>query len=69
MAFFFARQEDNFQKRICPKRTFYLDFVKLGSTILYLFLAGKNGRLFVRFWLTLKKIVALGELRKMPFCT
>ena len=36
-----ARREDHFQKNICPKRTFPSDFVKLGSEILYLFLAEK----------------------------
>ena len=33
-----ARQEDHFQKKICPKRTFPSNFVKLVSKILYLFL-------------------------------
>ena len=32
-----ARQEDHFQKKICPKRTFPSNFVKLVSKILYLF--------------------------------
>ena len=36
-----ARREDYFQKRICPKRTFPSNFVKLVSKILYLFLAEK----------------------------
>ena len=36
-----ARREDHFQKRICPKRTFPSNFVKLVSKILYLFLAEK----------------------------
>ena len=36
-----ARQEDHFQKKICPKRTFPSNFVKLVSKILYLFLAEK----------------------------
>ena len=59
--FFSARQEDHFQKRICPKQ-FPLDFVKLGPEILYLFLAEKMVvclfcfvcllQYFVRFWLT-----------------
>ena len=40
-----ARREDHFQKKICPKRTFPSNFVKLVSKILYLFLAEKNGRL------------------------
>ena len=58
-----ARQEDHFQKRICPKRTFPSDFVKLVSEILYLFLAEKMfvcclfvfcfvSCNFIRFWLT-----------------
>ena len=38
----FARQEDHFQKNICPKRTYPSDFVKLGSKILNLFLAEKK---------------------------
>ena len=33
-------------KNTCPKRIFRSDFVNLGSKILYLFLAGKNDRLF-----------------------
>ena len=41
MAFDSARQEDHFQKKICPKRTFPSNFVKLVSRILYLFLAEK----------------------------
>ena len=36
-----ARREDHFQKKICPKRTFPSNFVKLVSKILYLFLAEK----------------------------
>ena len=36
-----ARQEDHFQKKVCPKRTFPSNFVKLVSKILYLFLAEK----------------------------
>ena len=36
-----ACREDHFQKKNCPKRTFPSDFVKLGSEILYLFLAEK----------------------------
>jgi hypothetical protein len=36
-----ARQDDHFQKKICPKWTFPSNFVKLGSKILYLFLAEK----------------------------
>ena len=63
-----ARQEDHFQKKICPKRTFPSNFVKLVSKILYLFLAEKMVVCccllfvvvvvvvvccnFVRFWLT-----------------
>ena len=43
-----ARREDRFQKFVQNERTFPSDFVKLGSKILYLFLA-KNGRLFVCF--------------------
>ena len=34
-----ARRKDHFQKKICPKRTFPSNFVKLVSKILYLFLA------------------------------
>ena len=34
---FSARREDHFQKRICPKRTFPSDFVKLGSEILIIY--------------------------------
>ena len=34
-----ARRQDHFQKKICPKRTFPSNFVKLVSKILYLFLA------------------------------
>ena len=61
-----ARQEDHFQKKICPKWTFPSNFVKLVSKILYLFLAEKMVVCcllfvvvvvvvccnFVRFWLT-----------------
>ena len=59
-----ARREDNFQKKICPKRTFPLNFVKLVSKVLYLFLAEKMVvcccllfvvcllQFVVRFWLT-----------------
>ena len=59
-----ARREDHFQKKICPKRTFPSNFVKLVSKILYLFLAEKMVVCccllllfvvccnFVRFWLT-----------------
>ena len=36
-----TRREDLFQKKICPKRTFPSNFVKLVSKILYLFLAEK----------------------------
>ena len=36
-----ARRRDQFQKKICPKRTFPSNFVKLVSKILYLFLAEK----------------------------
>ena len=36
-----ARREDHFQKKICAKRTFPSNFVKLVSKILYLFLAEK----------------------------
>ena len=36
-----ARRDDHFQKKICPKRTFPSNFVKLVSKILYLFLAEK----------------------------
>ena len=36
-----ARREDHFQKKMCPKRTFPSNFVKLVSKILYLFLAEK----------------------------
>ena len=41
MASDLAREEDHFQKKICPKRIFPSDFVKLVSKILYLFLAEK----------------------------
>ena len=34
-----ARREDHFQKLFCQKRTLPSDCVKLGSEILYLFLA------------------------------
>ena len=59
-----ARREDHLKKKICPKRTFPSNFVKLVSKILYLFLAEKMVvccllLLFVvvccnivRFWLT-----------------
>ena len=54
-----ARRKDHFQKKICPKRTFPSNFVKLVSKILYLFLAEKMvvcclllSQFFVRFWLT-----------------
>ena len=71
-----ARQEDHFQKKICPKRTFPSNFVKLVSKILNLFLAEKMVvccclllLLFVAtlsdFGLIFKKIEALIELRKM----
>ena len=41
-----ARQKDHFQKKICPKRTFPSNFVKLVSKIYTLFIFGrKNGRL------------------------
>ena len=63
-------------KKICPKRTFPSDSVKLGSEIPYFF-GRKNGRLFCfvnclficcntlfRFWLTFL-IDALIKLRKM----
>ena len=68
-----ACRDDHFQKN-CPKRTFPSDFVKLGSEILYLFLAEKWSFvvLFVLFVATLSdfgllflKIEALIELRKM----
>ena len=36
-----VRREDHFQKKICPKRTFPSNFVKLVSKILYFFLAEK----------------------------
>ena len=41
MASDLARREDHFQNKICPKRTFPSNFVKLVSKILYLFLAEK----------------------------
>ena len=73
MATFSARREDHFKKRICPKRTFPSDFVKLVSEILCLFLAEKMVVCcFVLFVATLSdfgllfyKIEALIELRKM----
>ena len=52
----------NFQKKKCPKRTFPSDFVKLGSEILYLFLAEKWSLivcLFVGFVATLSDFVLL----------
>ena len=74
-----ARREDHFQKKICPKRTFPSNFVKLVSKILYLFLAEKMVvcclllllllLLFVAtlsdFGLLFFLIEALIELRKM----
>ena len=74
-----ARREDHFQKKICPKRTFPSNFVKLVSKILYLFLAEKWSfvvllfcfvvLLFVAtlsdFGLLFFLIGALIELRKM----
>ena len=75
-----ARREDHFQKKNCPKRTFPLNFVKLVSKILYLFLAEKWSfvvllfccfvvLLFVAtlsdFGLLFFLIEALIELRKM----
>ena len=76
-----ARREDHFQKKICPKRIFPSNFVKLVSKILYLFLAEKMVVcclfvvvclfvcLFVAtlsdFGLLFFKIEALIELRKM----
>ena len=41
MASFSALQEDNFQKKVGPKRIFPSDFFKLGSKKLYLLLAEK----------------------------
>ena len=74
-----ARREDHFQKKICPKRTFPSNFVKLVSKILCLFLAEKWSfvvlfccfvvLLFVAtlsdFGLLFFLIEALIELRKM----
>ena len=74
-----ARREDHFQKKICPKRTFPSNFVKLVSKIVYLFLAEKMVvcclllllllLLFVAtlsdFGLLFFLIEALIELRKM----
>ena len=70
-----ARRKDHFQKKICPKRTFPSNFVKLVSKILYLFLAEKMVVccLFVccccnflsDFGLLFFLIEALVELRKM----
>ena len=54
MTYFWARRENHFQKEICPKRTFPSDFLKLGSEILYLFLAEK--RSFVCFRSDLVKL-------------
>ena len=48
-----ARREDHFQKKICPKRTFPSNFVKLVSKILYF------------IWLPFFLIEAFVELRKM----
>ena len=55
MASFSARQEDHFQKKL-SERAFCLDFIKLGTEILYLFLAEKWSfvvcfLLFVVCWL------------------
>ena len=47
VASFSARQEDHFQKKLSIKWTFPSDFVKLGSKILYLFLAEKMVVCFV----------------------
>ena len=62
----------SFSKKSCPKRTFPSDFVKLGSEILYLFLAEKIVVCFVCFVATLSdfgllvlKIEVLFELRKI----
>ena len=54
-----ARREDHFQKKICPKRTFPSNFVKLVSKILYLFSAEKMVVccLFVVVWLLIVVIV------------
>ena len=75
-----ARREDHFQKKICSKRTFPSNFVKLVSKILYLLLAEKWSfvvllfccfvvLLFVAtlsdFGLLFFLIEALIELRKM----
>ena len=37
----FGLSRESFSKKNCPKRTFRSDLVKLGSKILYLFLAEK----------------------------
>ena len=71
--FFVRRARGSLFKKICPKRTFPSDFVKLGSEILYLFLAEKMVGCFVcfvccnfvRFWLTFLLIEAVIELRKL----
>ena len=71
-----ARREDHFQKKICPKRTFPSNFVKLVSKIFYLFLAEQEWSfvvllllLFVAtlsdFGLLFYLIEAFIELRKM----
>ena len=64
-----AHREDHFQKRICPKRTFPSDFVKLGSEILDLFLAEKMVVCFVLFvcLLQLCPILAYILLKKNLF--
>ena len=46
MASFSAHREKN-----CPKRTFRSDFIKLGSSILYLFLAEKMVVCFAQIFL------------------
>ena len=48
-----ARREDHFQKKICPKRTFPSNVVKLVSKILYLFLAEKWSFVVLLFVATL----------------
>ena len=70
MASFLARREDHFQNEMSPKQTFPSDFVKLGSKILYLFLAEKMVVCCLLvclsdFSLLFFKIEALIELRKM----
>ena len=69
-----ARREDHFQKKICPKRTFPSNFVKLVSKILYLFLAEKMVvcclfvcfvAIFCPILAYFFKIEAFVELRKM----